>query len=538
VGLRLLGHEIVFVDSAEIQLRVAEISEQCDLVIDHTDTYRNSGMLRPFVRGLLEAHGARIVGSNAAACFLADDKPAAKACLIAAGIPTPPGIAVTSNGQALPGWLRPPVVVKPAYEHMSRGLHIAGTHQEIHEGIAALLERFRQPVLVEAFIPGREIAVSVLEMDKGPVILPPLEWRVHSDDGSILTETFKHRYVTQERQDVSQAELSEALKGHLTDLCLLAFRTLGLRDYARFDLRLSPGGTFYFLEANTTPSLEPLEALALSARWAGLDYASLVQNMLAAAQKRYGSKGGTETGGMHIEIPAGSIDIDVPEGVHRPPESSVELAGLLDVRQGDHVLDLGCGSGLLSIAAAKLGAERVVATDIDVRALAATGRNARANLVGERIETRSGSWFEALDGCSRHAASGFDMIIATPPQMPGPHSSGTRYGGPDGARHTRAIIEGAAAFLKPRSGRLWLLVISLANPAEVLARLRRCFHEVSIVRESERFFTSEEYEAVTPGLMTHFIAQRASGMADFREDSPEGYVFKNLFIRAQGVKAP
>ena len=60
-----------------------------------------------------------------------------------------------------------------------------------------------------------------------------------------------------------------------------------LQDYARFDLRLSPEGNFYFLEANTTPSLETAEALALSARWAGLDYPDLIQTILTAVRRRY-----------------------------------------------------------------------------------------------------------------------------------------------------------------------------------------------------------------------------------------------------------
>ena len=131
-GLHALGHEILPVDSEEIELRAAEIAKTCDFVIDHTDTFHGSGFLRSSVRGLLEVHEARIVGSDARACFRADDKITAKTCLANAGIPVPPGIAVTSKKQKLPAWLKAPVVVKPAFEHMSRGLHVAATEDEIH----------------------------------------------------------------------------------------------------------------------------------------------------------------------------------------------------------------------------------------------------------------------------------------------------------------------------------------------------------------------------------------------------------------------
>ncbi len=536
-GLHALGHDVVFVDSAEIELKVGEISRSCDLVIDHTDTFRGTGLLRPFVRGLLEAHGARIVGSDAGACFRADDKIAAKTCLASAGIAVPPGVAVTSKKQKLPAWLKAPVVLKPAFEHMSRCLHVVATDEEIHERIAALLDRFMQPILVETFIPGREFAVSLLEEENGLSVLPPLEWRVHPGEAAVLTEAFKRSYVTKERQDVFRAELPPELAADLENLSVLAFRTLGLRDYARFDIRLSIGGTLYFLEANTTPSLEPLEALALSARWAGWgDYPALVEKMLSAALRRYGRHPLHRDENMNIMLPTGPVDLRIPAGVHHPPPSTLELAARLDVQEGDRVLDLGCGAGLLAIAAARLGAGHVVAADIDPRALEATRQNALANGVADKIEICAGAWYEALNGRSVGDAGLFDVIVATPPQTPGHHAFGPRYGGPDGTRHLFKILQGAAVFLKPESGRLWLMAISLANPSELLRELRERFHHVCIVHETERFFTGDEYESIETGLMNHFLALRSSGSSDFSEAGECGYRFRNLFICAREVK--
>jgi len=534
-GLHALGHEIFFADSEEIELMAGEISKTCDLVIDHTDTFRGSGVLRPLVRVLLEGYGARIVGSDARACFLADNKIAAKACLANAGIPVPPGVVVTSKKQTMPCWLKYPAVLKPAFEHMSRGLGLAETEDEIHGGIAVLIDRFRQPILVETFIPGREFAVSLLEEENGLSVLPPLEWQLHPGESAVLTEAFKRSDVPAERQDVLQAELPPDLSAELKNLSCLAFRTLGLRDYARFDIRLSSGGTFYFLEANTTPSLEPLEALALSARWAGLDYPSLIEKMLSAALRRYGRPPFHEEGKTRITLPTGPVDLNIPEGVHPPPASTLDLAKLLDVREGERVLDLGCGAGLLAIAAARLGAGGVVATDIDPRALDATRKNALANGVAEKINIRGGSWYEALDGYSSGDAGTFDVIVATPPQTPGPGPFGPRYGGPDGTKHLITILQDAPFFLKPDSGRLWLMAISLANASELLRQLRKRFHYVSVVHETERPFTGNEYESEKRGLMNHFLELRSSGRSDFKDAGEGRYVFRNLFICARGV---
>ena len=65
-------------------------------------------------------------------------------------------------------------------------------------------------------------------------------------------------------------------------------------------------------------------------------------------------------------------------GLH--PSTQLCLMAMEDVVQpGQRVLDAGCGSGILSIAAARLGASRVDAFDIDPIAVRATEENAALN---------------------------------------------------------------------------------------------------------------------------------------------------------------
>jgi len=287
-GLKALGHEMLIVDSEDILLWAEELAATCNLVIDHTDTFLGWGALRPFVRWELEKCGALVIGSPAQACFLADDKIDAKRSLNVAGVPTAPGAAVTEATTELPPWLRPPLILKPACEHMSRGVTLVETWEEAREAITILLARYRQPILVETFIPGRELAVSVLDSPEGLEVLPILEWLTEGEEYRILTEAFKLQENGAVREDAQRIILSPIQQQELESLSRKAFRTLGLRDYARFDVRLSPDGRFYFLEANTTPSLETGEALALSARWAGMDYVHMVERLLEVAQCRYG----------------------------------------------------------------------------------------------------------------------------------------------------------------------------------------------------------------------------------------------------------
>lgn len=223
------------------------------------------------------------------------------------------------------------------------------------------------------------------------------------------------------------------------------------------------------------------------------------------------------------------VEVEVPDPQYFPPQSTIDLAEKLDITAGDTVLELGCGCGILSICAAKMGACRVVATDIDTTALAAAKGNAQRNAMADRIDLCLGSWFDPLATGLRQ---GFDVIIATPPQTPGPVDFGPKYGGRDGTNHLISIIEQVSVFLKPGTGRLWLVVISLADCNKVLKKLRQCFSRVDIVSDTDRLFTAEEYNAYHRGLFGYLQNMREEGRSGF-EACKKGYVFKNLMIRAK-----
>ncbi|MDI9569230.1 MAG: 50S ribosomal protein L11 methyltransferase [Pseudomonadota bacterium] len=230
---------------------------------------------------------------------------------------------------------------------------------------------------------------------------------------------------------------------------------------------------------------------------------------------------------MLIRLPTGSVELTVPRAVHAPSPSSVALARLIDVRPGETVLDLGCGAGILAIAAARLGARRVVAVDVDPEALRATRENARRHGVTDRVVTREGSWLEAAAG-----EGPFAVIMATPPQTPGPRPFGPRYGGWDGADHLVHIAGAARDHLERRRGRLWMLALSLANPERLRRALEENYRDIRIVHKTDREFSAAEYDSRLPGLMDHLQALREAGMAIFHPTEGGGWVFQNLFYRA------
>lgn len=111
------------------------------------------------------------------------------------------------------------------------------------------------------------------------------------------------------------------------------------------------------------------------------------------------------------EIRYQGLDFEVPSEVYTPAEDTYLLADNLEVKEGEKVLELGTGCGLISILAAKMGGE-VVSTDITSQALECARKNARSANVEESIDFRRGDLFEPVEG------ERFDFIVFNPPYLP------------------------------------------------------------------------------------------------------------------------
>jgi release factor glutamine methyltransferase len=182
------------------------------------------------------------------------------------------------------------------------------------------------------------------------------------------------------------------------------------------------------------------------------------------------------------------------KGVYEPAEDTFLLADNLDVREGEHILELGTGCGLLAIQAAKSGA-RVVATDLNPAAVECARSNARANGVSRQIEFRLGDLFDPVKNeC-------FDLIAFNPPYLPVPRGGElctsldrAWEGGPDGRAVIDRFLDGLPEHLEPR-GRALFVQSSLSDigktlrtlkanglRAEIAAREKLSFEELFLVR--------------------------------------------------------
>ncbi|MDH5762777.1 MAG: M20/M25/M40 family metallo-hydrolase [Nitrospinota bacterium] len=237
------------------------------------------------IPSLLEMVGIPYVGSSPAGHGVALDKVTTKVMVHAAGLPTAPYWVFYTPDQ-IPDDLPYPVITKPKMEAVSLGIEVVHNKKDLQETISRLVEEFRQPVLVEKFIPGREFAVGLLG-NQDPEILPVVEIDLEGDPNAIQTLDDKLRTP---REKICPARIDDRLKEELSRLTRETFRSLGIYDFCRVDFRMDDQGNLYILELNSMASLGLTGSYVLAAKTAGYSYESLINRMLDVAVERYFGK--------------------------------------------------------------------------------------------------------------------------------------------------------------------------------------------------------------------------------------------------------
>lgn len=301
--LRELGHTVstVVVDRAgDVAGAIAALRrERPDLVFNVAESFGGKSALESNVAGLLNLLDLRYTGSSPAGLLLAGDKSLTKKVLLAHGIQTPQAATVFRGALDFAGELTFPVIVKPPQEDASLGISSASVvHgiKELFERIHSLQAEYRQPVLVEQFIEGREFYVGVLgnanaealpviEMDFTgfPAGKPKIaSWEAKwGDDGDGSGAEYAGT------RSIFPASLDEALESRMKAVALDAFHALRLRDYGRIDLRVAPSGEIFVIEVNPNCYLERESEFARAALRHGLPYSELCARIIELAMARY-----------------------------------------------------------------------------------------------------------------------------------------------------------------------------------------------------------------------------------------------------------
>jgi len=240
------------------------------------------------VQELLEVMGIPYTGSGVSACIRAADKVLAKHAMRDHGLPTPDFHAFNETafealgaGRALPAIeqrLAFPIVVKPARQGSALGIKFARTAADVPAALVSAFSYDRK-VLLERYVAGRELAVSVLDEGDEPVALPIVEAVPEQED----FYDFEARYEIGRTRFECPARLAAAVTARAQEVAVATYRLLGCRGFARVDLMLERStGELFVLEVNPIPSLTETSLLPQAAEAGGIGFDALIERILAA----------------------------------------------------------------------------------------------------------------------------------------------------------------------------------------------------------------------------------------------------------------
>ena len=280
-ALQRLGHDVVALDvGGDLVKRLEAERPDVAFVAMH-----GVGGEDGTAQELLEILGIPFTGPGAAACARCMDKSQAKHAIREAGLPTPDWFAFSQTafqklGAAdalgrLEQSLGFPLVVKPSRGGSSLGVKFAAAPSEVPQALVSAFS-YDDRVVLERFVDGRELAVSVL----GEEALPVVEAIPAEGD----SYDFEARYEIGRTRFVCPAELDESQRAAVTDAALATYRVLGCSGFARIDLILGADGP-QILEANAIPGLTDTSLLPQAAEAAGMSFEQLVERILDLALK-------------------------------------------------------------------------------------------------------------------------------------------------------------------------------------------------------------------------------------------------------------
>jgi D-alanine-D-alanine ligase len=269
---------------------------KADLVFNLCEEFLGRTRLEMNIAALLELLDIPFTGSSALTLGLSQDKGKTKSILAHGGIPTPAYCVWQPGKERLLSGLRFPLIIKPLLEDASLGIDndayipdektLKQQVQKVHQGYGQ--------VLVEEYIEGRELNVSILG-NKKPQVLPISEIDFSSmPPGLPRICSYAAKWVENSREFSSTVprcptSLPVKVEEEVKRVSLEAYRMMDCQDYARVDIRLSAEGIPYVLEINANPDISPDAGMTRSAKTAGYTYPEFIALMVETSWNRYDS---------------------------------------------------------------------------------------------------------------------------------------------------------------------------------------------------------------------------------------------------------
>jgi D-alanine-D-alanine ligase len=281
------GHEVVRIGHLRALAERLVAGERWDLVFNIAEGVVGFGR-ESQVPALLEAYGVAYTFSDPLVCALTLHKGMAKHVARGCGVPTPDFAVVATAAEAAGVKLALPLFVKPVSEGSSKGVtakSLVTSRDALLEVCDNLVREYRQPVLVETYLSGREFTVGILGSGESAAALATLEV-VLLERAEQGVYSYRNKVEWQQRVDYRLLESGE-LRSEVEAVALATWRCLGCRDAGRVDVRLDGAGRPHMLEVNPLAGLTPgYSDLPIMAALAGMDYRTLIGEILHCATSR------------------------------------------------------------------------------------------------------------------------------------------------------------------------------------------------------------------------------------------------------------
>lgn len=289
-GLKKLGHQVKILgiyNNFEILINEIKLNKP-DVVFNLCYAFNGKRAYLSNVIALLELMQVKFTGANSFAARLCLDKALTKKILTYHNISVP-DFVVSPKNKPLTNLtnIKYPSIVKPLNLDGSVGISqasIVKNEKLALNRIKYVHKKFMSDAIIEEFIVGREVSVTVLG-NKHPIVLSPREVifsNFSKDKYNIDSYSAKWREKLSKRWRTYYIK-AKNIDPKLFTVCKNIYKILNLRGYARFDFRISTAGQFYFIEANPSPGLIKRDHAAAAAKNSGIDYESLLQKIITLA---------------------------------------------------------------------------------------------------------------------------------------------------------------------------------------------------------------------------------------------------------------
>jgi len=272
------------------------VDDPPDLVFNLCESLNGTVKNEPLLPALLDMLSIPYTGPGALTLGLCLHKDRSKEVLDVRGIRTPPYLVVASEDDLRGDLdLEYPYFVKLVHEDASIGIepsNVVRNRDELARRSLELAAKYKQAVLAERYIEGREFNVTVMGGGDELFCLP-----LHEIDFGDMPADRPHivSYAAKWDEDhvdyggtkpVPMRDSSPELVAAIEQISFDAFRALGLRDFGRVDLRIDESGLPWVIDVNPNCDLSPDAGVANAARFGGMEYPQLMGRICELAWRR------------------------------------------------------------------------------------------------------------------------------------------------------------------------------------------------------------------------------------------------------------